>query len=48
MTFDILRKYFADYLGRSQIKLDITGFDMDGFEKAMHRELSHRLGMIQE
>ena len=47
MTFDILRKYFADYLGRSQIKLDITGFDMDGFEKAMHRELSHRLGMIQ-
>lgn len=47
MTMDILRKNFAEFLRGSRIKLEITGFDMDGFEKAMHRELSHRLGMIQ-
>ncbi len=43
---DILRKNFAEFLRKSQIKLEITGFDMDGFEKAMRRDLSGRLNEI--
>nr|WP_326127689.1 hypothetical protein [uncultured Oscillibacter sp.] len=46
MTMDILRKNFAEFLRGSRIKLEITGFDMDGFEKAMHRDLSSCLNDI--
>ncbi len=46
MIMDILRKNFAEFLRKSQIKLEITGFDMDGFERAMHRDLSGRLNNI--
>lgn len=44
---DILRKNLVEFLRRSQIKLEITGFDMDGFERAMHRDLSSRLNDIE-
>ena len=47
MTFDILRKHFADYLSRSQIKLDITGFDMDAFSKAVNEDLKNRLDTVE-
>ena len=47
MTFDILRKHFADYLSRSQIKIDITGFDMDAFSKAMNQDLKNRLETLE-
>ncbi|EOS66649.1 hypothetical protein [Oscillibacter sp. 1-3] len=43
----ILQKNLSEFLRGSQIKLEITGFDMDGFEKAMHRDLSSRLTAIQ-
>ena len=32
MVMNILRKNFAEFLRKSQIKLEITGFDMDAFE----------------
>ena len=43
----ILQKNLSEFLRGSQIKLEITGFDMDGFEKAMQRDLSSRLTAIQ-
>lgn len=43
----ILQKNLAEFLRGSQIKLEITGFDLDGFERAMHRDLSSRLTAIQ-
>ena len=43
-------EYFGEkpsqYLRGSHINLEITGFDMDAFEKAMHRELSSQLNKI--
>ena len=42
----ILRMILAQFLRRSQIKIEISGFDMDGFSAAMHRELSHALSDI--
>ena len=47
MVMNILRKNFAEFLRKSQIKLEITGFDMDAFERAMHRDLSSRLNAIE-
>ena len=36
-----------NYLRSSKIKMEITGFDMEAFNKSMHRELKHRLDMIE-
>ncbi len=47
MTYGILRKHFAEYLRQSQIKIDITGFDMEAFSKAMNQELKERLSTIE-
>ena len=47
MVMDIVRKNFAEFLRKSGIRLEITGFDMDGFERAMHRDLGGRLTAIQ-
>ena len=35
------------YLRSSRIKVEISGFDMESFSEAMHRELSRRLDDIQ-
>lgn len=35
------------FLFEGKIKMELTGFDMDGFDKAMHREVRYRLGTIQ-
>ena len=35
------------FLSQGKIKMELTGFDMDGFDKAMHREVRYRLGIIQ-
>ena len=47
MTAGILRKHFAEYLRQSQFKIDITGFDMEAFSKAMNQELKERLSTIE-
>lgn len=43
---DILQKNLSQYLRKSKINLEITGFDMEAFEKAMHRDLSSQLNKI--
>ena len=43
MTFDIIRKNFADYISKSQIKIDITGFDLDGFAKVVTHTFKDQL-----
>ena len=45
-SINILEKSLSQYLRGSHINLEITGFDMDAFEKAMHRELSSQLNKI--
>ena len=35
------------FLRESKVQMEINGFDMEGFGKAMHRELSDRLDTIQ-
>ena len=35
------------FLHDGKIKMELTGFDMDGFDKAMNREVRYRLGTIQ-
>lgn len=47
MTMDILRKNFAEFLRGSRIKLEITGFDMDGFEKLLRQRLKYQLETIE-
>ena len=47
MDMKILRTILAEFLRSSQIKVEISGFDMEGFSKAVHGELSRRLNDIQ-
>lgn len=47
MTHNILKKYLADYLSRSKVKIDITGFDMDAFSKAINQELKDKLDTVE-
>lgn len=47
MTFDIIRKNFADYISKSQIKIDITGFDLDGFAKVVTHIFKDQLENIE-
>ena len=48
MVMNILRKNFAEFLRKSQIKLEITGFDMDGFQQAVRQRSKCRLRMIED
>ena len=47
MTHNILKKYLADYLSRSKVKIDITGFDMDAFSEAINQELKDKLDTVE-
>lgn len=47
MTYDVIRKHLACCLNSSQIKIDITGFDMDAFSQAVHHDLKDRLDSIE-
>lgn len=47
MHMKMLEQILLRYLLDSKIKMEITGFDMDGFEKAVHEEGERRLGMIE-
>lgn len=40
-------KMLLNYLRGSKIKMEITGFDMDGFEKLLHQELKRQLESIE-
>lgn len=43
---ELLRSILADFLRGSQIKVEISGFDMDGFSSAVNRELRSKLDHI--
>ena len=34
-------------MSKSKIKLEITDFDMDGFSKAMHWDMKHKLDAVE-
>lgn len=40
-------KMLLNYLRDSKIKMEITGFDVNGFEKAVQEEAKRRLDMIE-
>ena len=40
-------KMLLNYLRGSKIKMEITGFDMDGFEKLLHQRLKRQLETIE-
>lgn len=42
----LLRSILAEFLRSSQIKVEISGFDMDGFSSAVNRELRSKLDHI--
>ena len=42
-----LEKMLLNYLRSSKIKMEITGFDMDGFEKLLHQQLKRQLESIE-
>ena len=40
-------KMLLNYLRGSKIKMEITGFDMDGFQGAVQEESKRRLEMVE-
>lgn len=40
-------KMLLNYLRGSKIKMEITGFDMDSFEKLLHQQLKRQLESIE-
>lgn len=40
-------KMLLAFLLNSKIKMEVTGFDMDGFEKLLHQELKRQLESIE-
>ena len=42
----IVYTVLAQFLQRGQVNVEISGFDMEGFSAAMHRELSGTLAEI--
>lgn len=40
-------KMLLGFLLNSKIKMEITGFDMDGFEKLLHQRLKRQLEEIE-
>lgn len=40
-------KMLLNYLRGSKIKMEVTGFDMDGFEKLLHQRLKRQLESIE-
>jgi len=45
MTY--FERTLLNFLNRSKIKMDITGFDLNGFSKAIHHEWRSRLETIE-
>lgn len=45
MTY--FEKSLLNFLRDSKIKMEITGFDMDGFQEAVHEESKRRLEMVE-
>ena len=43
----IVHTVLAQFLQRGQVKVEISGFDMEGFSAAMQQELSSTLSDIQ-
>jgi len=44
---DYFERTLLNFLSRSKIKMEITGFDQDGFSKAVQQESKRRLDMIE-
>lgn len=40
-------KMLLAFLLNSKIKMEVTGFDMDGFEKLLHQQLKRQLESIE-
>ena len=47
MYMKMLERILLRYLINNWIKMEITDFDMDGFSKAMHREMGELLETIE-
>lgn len=47
-AMNCFEKMLLNYLLSSKIKMEITGFDMDGFEKATQEESKRRLELIEQ
>lgn len=47
MYIKMLERILLRYLINNRIKMEITDFDMDGFSKAMHREMGELLETIE-
>ena len=47
MAMNYFEKMLLNYLCSSKIKMEITGFDMDGFEKLLHQQLKRQLESIE-
>lgn len=43
----LFERTLLNHLLRGRIELKVTGFDMESFERAMHRELRQRLDTIE-
>lgn len=47
MTMNYFEKMLLAFLLNGKIKMEITGFDMDGFEKLLHQQLKRQLESIE-
>lgn len=47
MALTYFEKILLNFLRGSKIKMEITGFDMEGFEQALNQELRRRLETIE-
>lgn len=47
MYIRMLERILLRFLINNKIKMEITGFDMNGFSKAMHREMKELLETIE-
>ncbi len=47
MYMKMLERILLRFLINNKIKMEITGFDMEAFSKAMHRELLEQLETIE-
>ena len=44
---EFFERTLLHFLSRSRIKMEVTGFDLDGFSEAMHWQLRHKLDRIE-
>ena len=47
MIMNYFEKILLNYLRDSKLKMEITGFDMDGFQEAVREESKRRLEMVE-